>query len=371
MSNNGSLLFRGLNLFLISILTILPLYAQQSFEEFLAADQRAYERFEQQQEQAYQEYIENVLQKWNQFNESTRRDWYEYSGDLNTFSKVDFEQGEVTIETLVESDERDIIARAESNIKKQVETLLEKDKVTEQKVLEKQVEFRSGEEVIPRNAEKFVEQEVMPEAKIESEKIKGKDGIERVKVTASFKLVPDHLRKRAERYLPLVRKYCGRYKLKVPLVMAVMQTESYFNPRAKSPAPAYGLMQLVPKSGGREAYKFAFKTDKIVSPGFLYIPENNIHLGCAYLAKLRDVEFRRVENSDNQRYCIIASYNTGPANLSRAITGNRDVYSAVDRINRLSSQKLFDKLKSDLPYTETRDYLVKVETRRENYLEWQ
>ena len=184
-------------------------------------------------------------------------------------------------------------------------------------------------------------------------------------------MVPNHLRIRAEKYLPLVKKYCGSYELEVPLVMAVMQTESYFNPRAKSSAPAYGLMQLVPKSGAREAYKYVFEQDKIVRPRYLYIPENNIQLGCAYLAKMRDNEFKEVNNSDKKRYCIVASYNTGPGNLSRAITGNRDVKAAVERINKMDKDKLFLKLRKDLPYAETRDYLEKVETRRKNYAEWQ
>ncbi len=354
-----------------SIILIVPVYGQQTFDDFLAADQRAYEQFEQRQQQEYQQYIEDVLKKWNEFNESTKRDWYDYSDDLETFSKVDFQEGKVTIETLVESDETDVMAKAGENIKKQVESLLQTDEISEHRVLENQVKFKSGEEVKPTDAVAYVEQEVMTSAKIEPKKVTGKDGVKRTRVTASFNLVPDHLRVRAEKYLPLVRKYSKRYSLQVPLVMAMMQTESYFNPRAKSAAPAYGLMQLVPKSGGREAYKFAFKVDKIVKPGYLYNPENNIHLGCAYLARLRDVEFRRVEDANNQRYCIIASYNTGPGNLSRAITGNRDVYSAVDRINRLTNEKLFDKLKNDLPYAETRDYLVKVETRQENYREWQ
>ena len=53
-------------------------------------------------------------------------------------------------------------------------------------------------------------------------------------------------------------------KINPKLVMAVIHTESAFNPKARSTfkrkngrtGHAYGLMQLVPYSGGKEAYNY-------------------------------------------------------------------------------------------------------------------
>lgn len=364
---------KGLHILIAAILVWFPFraaYEQESFDDFLKQQNREYEEFEKRQTEDFEQYVQEVMQKWNEFKNSTRRDWYEYSHDLNTVSKVDFEEGEITIETIIPKDEKDIAGIAEKNISEHAKKLVSTDSLTNHNILQDQLELAPEKKVDSSNVDKFVREKVLPKMVIEKETIKSKDGVERVKVKATFKMVPNHLRIRAEKYLPLVKKYCGSYELEVPLVMAIMQTESYFNPRAKSSAPAYGLMQLVPKSGAREAYKYVFKQDKIVRPRYLYIPENNVQLGCAYLAKMRDYEFKDVNDPDKIRYCIVASYNTGPGNLSRAITGDRKVNDAVKRINEIDKDKLFLKLRKDLPYAETRDYLEKVEKRREDFVEW-
>jgi membrane-bound lytic murein transglycosylase C len=63
------------------------------------------------------------------------------------------------------------------------------------------------------------------------------------------------------------------------------------------------------------------REDKIIKPDFLYTPENNIHLGYAYLAKMRDNEFKNVNDPEKLRYCLIAAYNTGPSNVCHAVAG--------------------------------------------------
>ncbi|MEJ0006592.1 MAG: murein transglycosylase domain-containing protein [Steroidobacteraceae bacterium] len=71
----------------------------------------------------------------------------------------------------------------------------------------------------------------------------------------SLTMVKNFEARGAERYRASVDKYSQQYHVSPSLVFAIMRTESNFNPFAVSGAPAYGLMQLVPTSGGRAAQK--------------------------------------------------------------------------------------------------------------------
>ena len=63
---------------------------------------------------------------------------------------------------------------------------------------------------------------------------------------------------------------------------------------------------------------------------------------------------------------LIAAYNTGPGNVLRTFSKNRT--TAVQQINGLQPAVLYDKLRSNLPYQETRNYLEKVTTYRKSYV---
>jgi membrane-bound lytic murein transglycosylase C len=157
----------------------------------------------------------------------------------------------------------------------------------------------------------------------------------------------------------------------VPLAFAVIHTESYFNPKATSPAPAYGLMQLVPRSGARDAYRFVYGQDRILPPDYLYVPGNNVELGCAYLGLLKNRYFRNVKDPQNALYCAVASYNTGAGNLSRSLAGKARIQPAIDRVNTMNPEELYTHLRNNLPYAETRDYIKKVRERMRLYKEWE
>src|SRR5215470_16505961 len=79
-----------------------------------------------------------------------------------------------------------------------------------------------------------------------------------------------------EDYELLVQEHARRQSLRPELVRAVIQVESGFNPRARSPRGAMGLMQLMPTTarelGVRDAYD----------------PADNIRAGCQYLRRLID-----------------------------------------------------------------------------------
>jgi membrane-bound lytic murein transglycosylase C len=179
-------------------------------------------------------------------------------------------------------------------------------------------------------------------------------------------MVSNFEHKKAEKYRTVVNQFARQYKVSPSLVFAIIRTESNFNPFAVSAAPAYGLMQLVPASGGREAYRHAKGADQIPSRDYLFDPGNNIELGSAYLGVLTFTQLEQVANPVSREYCVIAAYNTGPGNVLRTFSKTREI--AVNEINELEPGALYDKLRTALPYEETRRYLVSVTGYRKQFV---
>ena len=192
------------------------------------------------------------------------------------------------------------------------------------------------------------------------------NGAKKTATYATMKMVANLPQKQADKYRPLVNRFAQQYRISPSLVFAIIRTESNFNPYAVSPAPAYGLMQLVPTSGGREAYRRAKGKDIAPSRDYLFDPENNIELGTAYLHVLTFNQLDEVSHNVSREYCVIAAYNTGPGNVLR--TFSREATAAVNRINSLPPAAVYDQLRQRLPYQETRRYLEKVTTYRKTFV---
>jgi len=92
-------------------------------------------------------------------------------------------------------------------------------------------------------------------------------------------------------------------------VAGLIRQESVFDPHAKSPANAYGLMQLLLDTAQRTARKYGVTAPTSVSE--LYDPQLNIKLGTAYLRDQLD-RFGRIEY-------VAAAYNAGPGRAERWI----------------------------------------------------
>ncbi len=116
-------------------------------------------------------------------------------------------------------------------------------------------------------------------------------------------------------------------------------------------------MQLVPSSGGREAYRKAKGKDVAPSRDYLFDPANNVELGTAYLNVLMFNQLEAVAHNVSREYCVIAAYNTGPSNVFR--TFSRDRTAAVNQINGLQPAGVYDQLRQNLPYQETRQLFGK------------
>lgn len=346
---------------------------EKEYEEYIKAERDAYNKF-----------IKEKKAIWGNDNvvETTNTEWVEYSKDGKSRSVVDFEEGEATIEIIITPEEE----KSEDVVEKKIEDKLKeliinkgktKDYDTQQEkardlqdtpILEEQIETPSGEIVTKDNLDEGVK-EIAKEAEIQKTVIEGDDGQKRQVITVKLDLVPDHIKKRAEKYQSEVEKYCRIYNVDPSMAFAVMQTESSFNPKAKSHVPAYGLMQIVPSSAGQDCAKSLKKPFKKPTANYLYEPANNIEMGVHYLHLLKKRYYTNVKDSRSQDLCVIASYNTGAGNVARALRGDTNISKAIPQINTMTYDELFRYFEKKL-LPETQNYIRKVTERMNNFNKW-
>ena len=198
------------------------------------------------------------------------------------------------------------------------------------------------------------------------------DGSKKTVKRVEMPMVHNHLERQASRFQNPVVKNADDRKIPRGLVFSIMKNESSFNPRARSHIPAYGLMQLVPTSGGADAMQFVTgKRGLKPTPEYLYEPSNNILLGATYLHILYYRYLKSVTNPESRLYCAIAAYNTGAGNVAKAFTGNRRIREAAKIINRMKPDQVYDHLVKKLPYDETRRYLYKVRRDMKLFKKWE
>nr|NQU91373.1 DUF3393 domain-containing protein [Bacteroidota bacterium] len=274
---------------------------QARYGNYLESETKAYEDYVRQEQEAFENFKKEVEKYWGQedFKISTNKDWVEYSDDKKQRTNVDFENGEVEVEIIISEEEANNPDLIKDELKDVVEDLVvsqgkTKDYISESEdpeplldepVLSGQLQDSEGNAVDEDNADKFAE-EVVGDDVIKIVKIKGEDGETRYKASIGISLAPDHIKVRAEKIEPHVNYYASRFNLPVELVYAVIHTESYFNAKARSHVPAFGLMQIVPKYAGRDAYNYLYNQDKILPANYLYQEDKNIELGVAYLKLL-------------------------------------------------------------------------------------
>jgi len=346
------------------------------FEQFQNELSGGFQAHISEEEKGYAAYQKEIEEQWQDFVGSTQTDWVEYSNDKDTRSIVDFKQGKIILETVIpiaskknpSTEKRKMLKKiARQRLLKRLREILADKSVAGKSPIDGQVLLKDGKALGSGNVNQFAEQRLQDQIKIDLKPYIAKDGKKRVKAKVTVKMVPDHLRIRAEKFRKPVETYSRKYGVDKSLILAVIHTESYFNPKARSGAPAYGLMQLVPTSGGRDAYLRVHGKDRAPALNFLYNPNNNIELGTAYLDLLAKRDFKRVKNAESRLYLIVSAYNTGAGNVSRAFTGNTNLRKAIPKINKMSPKDLFATLRRDLPHQETRDYLQKVVKRQALY----
>ncbi|WP_075183146.1 membrane-bound lytic murein transglycosylase MltC [Pantoea sp. 1.19] len=182
--------------------------------------------------------------------------------------------------------------------------------------------------------------------------------------SVTIQMVPNHLDKRAHKYLPMVREAAARYGVDQSLILAIMQIESSFNPYAVSHADALGLMQVVQHTAGVDVFRLKGKGGK-PSRSYLFDPQNNIDAGAAYLSILQDSYLNGISNTTSRRYAVITAYNGGAGSVLRVFSSNKT--TAFSKINNLSPAEVYETLTSQHPSAESRRYLYKVNNAQRSY----
>ncbi|XPE45521.1 murein transglycosylase domain-containing protein [Shigella flexneri] len=136
--------------------------------------------------------------------------------------------------------------------------------------------------------------------------------------SVTINLVPNHLDKRAHKYLGMVRQASRKYGIDESLILAIMQTESSVNPYAVSRSDALGLMQVVQHSAGEDVFRAQGKSGA-PSRSYLFDPQSNIDTGTAYLAMLNNVYLGGIDNPTSRRYAVITAYTAGGQRAARLL----------------------------------------------------
>ena len=337
-------------------------HAETEFERYQRQQQEGLNRLQSEWQQyrrrylsAYRDYKQRLNTVWSKPELSSQTRWVDYNDDLSARRVIDFANNEVRL-SFANTDQ---MAISEARIRAEFEKTLQ---ASIQQAYRNDPVLTQVTGAQTPDADQSVSQipsadipQLLARASTQQQQT-GKGTV----VTVTIPLAADALPKRARGYLPQVKRAAHKWQVPVPLVLAIMQTESAFNPMARSHIPAFGLMQIVPGSAGRDASKHAFGRERLLSGQELFQPATNIELGCAYLNLLDTRYLKAIKHPQSRLFCTIAAYNTGAGNVARAFSGNTSVTTAAKRINRLTPTQVYAHLRQHLKYEEARNYLYKV-----------
>ena len=318
-------------------------------------------------------FIEKISSVWGKDNIKTpkQKEYVKYMQNYKSRALIDFDKGIVTIETIDLENSKKSLQNAI------VTTLLlpddprAADLFGTAKIKLGKTPYLLGE--IKDNDNKNIRYEwrankfanFLLKTKYNQKSIK-RDG---KNITISYVKIPmvkDHASIRVSKFKPLVKKYAKKFDVSENLIYAIIKTESNFNQFAVSSAGAFGLMQIVPSSAGKDAYKYAKGNSWTPSRSYLFDAKNNIELGSAYIQILNTKYLNGIYNKISKEYCIISAYNTGSGNVLKTFSTNKQ--KAKNIINKKTPLAVYNTLRNKLPYEETRRYLKKVVTNKKDFV---
>jgi len=355
--------------------------------------------------EAFADYKKELSSVWgDDVSISDETTWVTHTDDLTTRSEVDFEKDEIRITLIVEEElpEEKIQeklndqltkladtsveqAQKEDPITQKVEALVEPQQITPTlppkhkpdtkpviTLVDKPVETPEAKKQIEdlvKTAKLIIKPapKVTPKPVVKDTKKPTTKPVKKHRILMTIPLPKTAISSKAQRFKSPVDQSASKWKMDEALVLAVIHTESSFNPMARSHIPAYGLMQIVPRSAGQDASALIYGNSRMLTSSYLYTPEKNINVGTAYLHILDKRYLRKIKDPESRLYCVVAAYNTGAGNVARAFTGTTSVSKAAPKINSMTPYQVYNHLLRNLPHDETKDYLKRVTSRYEAY----
>jgi membrane-bound lytic murein transglycosylase C len=362
------------------------------FKKFKKEYNKEFLNYKKKQEEEFKKYKKIVLDEFNKYKKevskfwsddkiTSKKVWVEYSNDFKTRKVVNFKTREVEI-SVIENNPKIASKKIVSSLK----DLLIEDKHTAYKrdKLSRNIENRlksSLKNVKTANVDKekiltpiFFEKKPTP-VKIHQEVrniiLNSKKEVKKNKnnqtvYTIKFKLPSNAILKKSRQYKPLIINYANKRELPPALIFAIIHTESSYNPLARSPIPAYGLMQIVPSTAGKDTTKFLYKRPILLAPSYLYNANNNVNIGSAYFYLLYYKYLKYVKNPKSRLYCAICAYNGGIGRVFRVFSGTNHIKEGSEAINSMNSDEVYKILMEKMP-DESKNYLKKVLKRMKLY----
>ncbi|HSC26702.1 MAG TPA: transglycosylase SLT domain-containing protein [Vicinamibacterales bacterium] len=143
-------------------------------------------------------------------------------------------------------------------------------------------------------------------------------------------------------YWDLIRKHAAARELDPYLVAALIAQESTFDPKIRSAANAWGLMQIVPATGRRLAPSAGIRRFRT---SMLTDPEINVRIGTLY--------FSRLQRQFGGTHYALAGYNAGESRVVRW----KAERPGLDQ----------DEFIDDIPFPETQNYVKRILGTAEDY----
>ncbi|MCY4644463.1 MAG: lytic transglycosylase domain-containing protein [Bacteriovoracales bacterium] len=131
------------------------------------------------------------------------------------------------------------------------------------------------------------------------------------------KIVPQKYKKLAPQIAKTIKQESRKHRFDPFFVMAVINNESGFRPYVKGGVGEIGLMQIRPQTAKWFTKKFNLPYRGKKS---LYNPRDNIRIGLAYLAYLRQSSIHKKGD-----FAYLAAYNMGPKRVREVIKKHKKV----------------------------------------------